>query len=455
MKMGRTRRAVAAFGALALLVTACGGDTDGADADGGSAADDGAADDAAAGGSGDQLVLWHMEEPPHRVEAWQAIIDRYNETDPTFEVVQQVQSWDQIYTGIASAVQSGLQPDILFTIPDFTTFVRPIGSVREVTDFVESLDAEHGFLDAAMAAYLDDGEYYAVPLYGMVQMLWYRADLLAEAGVEPPETWDELEAAAEALTTDDQFGIALPAGRNLATDQVIYSMMLTNNAGNFFDDEGNPDFDQSEVVETFDFYDRLMAFSPPDSANFAWGEPQAAFNSGAAAMAIEKGQYLSPFEEESGRPSSDLGCAFIPQSADGSPGSIYYSNAAMIMAEEDEKAAAAEDFLAFILADENYGDFLNADPGLFLPLTETGMNSEAWSSNEVITEYRDCVDLMLEQSEFGGLFGFLEGQYIGEIGNISGQNIIAQVIQRIVIDDEDPAAAVAWGQQQMQDAVDG
>lgn len=455
MKMGRTRRAMAAFGALALLVTACGGDTDGADADGDSAADDGAGDDAAAGGSGDQLVLWHMEEPPHRVEAWQAIIDRYNETDPTFEVVQQVQSWDQIYTGIASAVQSGLQPDILFTIPDFTTFVRPVGSVREVTDFVESLDAEHGFLDAAMAAYLDDGEYYAVPLYGMVQMLWYRADLLAEAGVEPPETWDELEAAAEALTTDDQFGIALPAGRNLATDQVIYSMMLTNNAGNFFDDEGNPDFDQSEVVETFDFYDRLMAFSPPDSANFAWGEPQAAFNSGAAAMAIEKGQYLSPFEEESGRPSSDLGCAFIPQSADGDPGSIYYSNAAMIMAEEDEKAAAAEDFLAFILADENYGDFLNADPGLFLPLTETGMNSEAWSSNEVITEYRDCVDLMLEQSEFGGLFGFLEGQYIGEIGNISGQNIIAQVIQRIVIDDEDPAAAVAWGQQQMQDAVDG
>jgi multiple sugar transport system substrate-binding protein len=395
-----------------------------------------------------------MEEPPHRVEAWQAIIDRYNETDPPFEVVQQVQAWDQIYTGIASAVQSGLQPDILFTIPDFTTFVRPIGSVREVTGLVESLDAEHSFLEAAKAPYQDDGEYYAVPLYGMVQMLWYRADLLDEAGVQPPETWDELEAAAEALTTDGQYGIALPAGKNLATDQVIYSLMLTNNAGNFFDDEGQPDFDRPEVVETFELYDRLMEFSPPDSANFAWGEPQAAFNSGAAAMAIEKGQYLSPFEEESGRPSSDLGCAFIPQPEDGQPGSIYYSNAAMVMSEDDEKAAAAEDFLAFLLEEENYGDFLNADPGLFLPLTQTGMESESWWSNEVIEEYSDCVELMLEQSEHGGLFGFVEGQYIDEIGNISGQNIIAQVIQRIVIDGEDPADAVAWGQQEMQEAVD-
>jgi multiple sugar transport system substrate-binding protein len=170
-------------------------------------------------------------------------------------------------------------------------------------------------------------------------------------------------------------------------------------------------------------------------------------------MAIEKGQYLAPFEAESGRPAQDLGCEFIPQPTGGQPGSIYYSNAAMVMSEDDAHAKAAEKFLEFLLKPENYGDFLNAEPGLFLPVTQDGMRADSWKSNEVIKKYSGCVDKMLEQSRTGALFGFVDGQYNEDIGKISGQNILAQVIQRIVIDKEDPAAAVTWGQQQMEAAV--
>jgi multiple sugar transport system substrate-binding protein len=449
MTLRRTQRRgpiAAAAVALTLGATACSGGTGGvADPGGGG------------GGGGDTLTLWHMEQPPNRVDAWQALIDRYNETDPEFAVEQQVQDWNQIYTKIAGAVQSSTQPDILFTLPDFTTYVRPLGKVRPVTEVVEEIDGEHGYSEAATAPYTDEGEVWAVPMYGMVQMLWYRKDLLAEAGIdEGPRTWEDLLAAAEAATKDGQSGIALPAGKNLATDQVVYSLMLTNGAGNFFTEDGQPDFDRPEVVETFEFYDRLMEFSPPDSANYSWGEPQAAFNSGAAAMAIEKGQYLLPFEDESGRPAEDLGCAPIPQPAEGGQsGSIYYSNAAMVLSEDDARAEAAQDFLAWLLDPENYGDFLNAEPGLFLPLTESGAEAESWTSHDIITKYRECVDMMMEQAESGALFGFTEGQYVDKIGNISGQNIIAQVIQQITVEGKDPAEAVAAGQKMMQDAVQG
>jgi multiple sugar transport system substrate-binding protein len=430
----------AAAMALALVAAGCGGGSGGP------------------GGGGDDttLTLWHMEQPPHRVEAWQKIIDDYNATDPEFPVEQQVQDWNQIYSKIAGAVQSQTQPDILFTIPDFTTYVRPLGAVQPVTDVVEELDSEHGFLEAATAPYRDDDEYWAVPLYGMVQMLWYRKDLLEKAGVtEAPQTWEELRAAAEAGTADGQSGIALPAGKNLATDQVIYSFLLTNGAGQFFTEDGEVDFDKPEVVETFEFYDQLMDYSPKDSANYSWGEPQAAFNSGAATMAVEKGQYLMPFEEESGRPAADLGCEFIPQPAEGGqPGSIFYSNAAMVMSQDEERAEGAEAFLSYLLESDTYGDFLNAEPGLFLPLTEDGKTAESWTSHEVISTYRECVDKMLEQSETGALFGFVDGQYVDKIGNVSGQNILAQVIQRITVEGEDPADAVAWGEEQMKAAVE-
>ncbi|WBB80342.1 sugar ABC transporter substrate-binding protein [Micromonospora sp. WMMD882] len=438
MRYGKFKRltAVAAVSTLALTAAACGGSGGAADND-------------------KTLVLWHMEQPPNRVAGFQQLIDAYNATDPEYEVQAQVQDWNQIYTKISGAVQSDTQPDILFTIPDFTTYVRPIGGVRPVTSLVEELDQQHDFGEAATAPYRDDDEYWAVPLFGMVQMLWYRADLLQAAGIsEPPRTHAELLAAAERLNTGDQSGIALPAGRNLATDQVLYSLMLTAGAGNIFTESGEVNFNTPETVRALTLYRDLLKFSPSDSGNYSWGEPQAAFNSGAAAMAIEKGQYLAPFEQESGRPASDLGCAPIPAAeSGGQPGSIYYSNAAMIMSNDDAKAAGAEEFLKFVLQPENYGTLLNAEPGLFLPLTADGATAESWTSNEVVQKYRSCVDAMLKQSETGALFGFTDGQYIDTVGKISGQNVLAQVVQRMYSTGESPEAAARWGQERMQAAI--
>ncbi|MDR5700195.1 ABC transporter substrate-binding protein [Agromyces aerolatus] len=427
-----------ALGAAAVLALgACSGGTGGSES-----------------GGDQELVLWHMEGTPNRVAAFESLAEKYNETDPEYPVTVQVQDWDQVYTKIAGAAQSGKQPDILFAIPDFATYVRNLGLGQPVTEVVDTLDSDYGLIDAAKAPYQDEDEYWAVPLYGMVQMLWYREDKLAEAGIEAPTTWSELVAAAQALTTDGTSGIALPAGKNLATDQVLYSLMITGGAANFFTEDGQVDIDTPETVAAFEVYKELLQYSPTDSANYAWGEPQAALNSGAAAMAIEKGQYLAPFAEESGLDPSQLGCAPIPVADDGGePGSIYYSNGAMVLSDDEAKQAGAGEFLEWLLEPENYGDFLNAEPGLFLPVTTDGAELEQWRSNEVLTTYAECVDAMLEQSETGELFGFVDGQYIDTIGEISGQNFLAQAVQQMYVNGMTAEEAAAWAQEQMQAAI--
>lgn len=408
------------------------------------------------GGGSDsrELTLWHMESTPGRVDAWQKLAEKYNGTDPEHPVNIQVQEWDEVYTKIASAAQSGTQPDILFTIPDFTTYVRNLGLGQPVTETVERLEDQYGLIDAATAPYSDEGEQWAVPLYGMVQMLWYNKEAFAQAGVAEPRTWSELLAAAKALTADGRSGIALPAGKNLASDQVLYSLMTTGGAANFFTEDGEVDLDTPQTVAAFDLYDKLLQYSPSDSASYSWPEPQAAFNNGTAAMSIEKGQYLAPWEQESGLPADHLGCAPIPvKDEGGQPGSIYYSNGAMVLSDDQAKQEGAAQFLEWLVQPEQYGDFLNAEPGLFLPVTEDGATLETWRSNPVISTYSGCVDAMLEQSKTGELFGFVDGQYIDSIGDISGQNILAQAIQRMYVNGESPQDAVAWAQQEMQATI--
>ena len=404
-----------------------------------------------------QLVVWHQEQPPHRVERWNQLAAMFNEQYPEFEVELQVQDWDEVYRRLAAAAAAGREPDVLFVIPDFALTVQQLGLGLPVTELVEALDTEHSFIEAALEPYRHQEEYWAVPLYGMVQVLWYRKDIFDEAGItEPPQTWDELVEVARELTTDERHGIAVPAGRNLASDQVIYSFMITAGAEDLFDEQCNVIFDTPETVKTLALYRDLLEVSPPDATAFAWGEPQALFNAGLSAMAIEKGQYLKPFEEESGRPADDLGMVRIPQPAvDGQDGTIYYSNAAMVLTEDPAKQEAAEAFLRFLLDADVYGDFLTAEPGLFIPVTHAGLEAEGLWADPTVSQYRDYVEEMIAYSEHGALFGFTSGIVCEEIAPISALNLLAQTIQQMITADLSPEEAAAWGQERMEAAARG
>jgi multiple sugar transport system substrate-binding protein len=399
------------------------------------------------------VTIWHMEQPPHRVERFNELAAEFSAANPEYDVTMEVRDWNTVYQNLAVAAASGNQPDGLFVIPDFALTVRELGIGQPVTELVNALDAQHTFVEAATAAYFDEGEHWAVPLYGMEQVLWYRKDKFREAGIEPPTTWSELLAAARALTGDGQYGIAVPAGRNLASDQVIYSIMLTGGAGSLFDEQCNPTFDTPETVAAFQLYGDLLEVSPPDATSFSWGEPQALFNAGTTAMAIEKGQYLTPWEEESGLPASELGMVRIPVADEGGQeGTIYYSNAAMVLADDPEAQEAVEAFLSYLLEPDVYGRFLGAEPGLFFPLTQSGLESETLWENPVVATYRDYVEEMIAYSEYGALFGFTGGYVCDEIIAVSSQNLLAQTVQQMA-GGMSAAEAVAWGQERMEEAV--
>jgi multiple sugar transport system substrate-binding protein len=123
------------------------------------------------------------------------------------------------------------------------------------------------------------------------------------------------------------------------------------------------------------------------------------------------------------------------------------------MTKDPKKKEAAKAFFKFLFEPDNYATWLLAEPGLFLPVTEDG-DSDAWRQSEVLKQYPDAVKAMLEQSEQGALFGFTGDEVSPAIGKISAENMLSQVVQRVVVRDEDPQAAVAEGQKMMDAAAE-
>ena len=138
------------------------------------------------------------------------------------------------------------------------------------------------FLEAPLGSTKFEGKTYAVPQVTDSLALLYNKKKLADAGVQPPATWDELKAAAAKLGGEKSFFLnndayyALPFIYGEGGDLVDASAkkIVVNSAANV------------KALETAKgLLDAKAAFTSLDAGN-SYTTMQAAFSSGDAAMVI-------------------------------------------------------------------------------------------------------------------------------------------------------------------------
>lgn len=144
-----------------------------------------------------------------------------------------------------------------------------------------------------------EGKHWAYPLAGYANVLNYRKDVLAEAGIEPPKTQEELLAAAQALTRpeDEFYGIALLGAKGPAVAQ-DYMAWVQQHGGSILDENGEPAINTPENVEILEFFGSLFEYAPPGATDYWWDQRETAFRSGNVAMmegwSIARAGYENP-----------------------------------------------------------------------------------------------------------------------------------------------------------------
>lgn len=138
------------------------------------------------------------------------------------------------------------------------------------------------------------GHIYNIP-YGLdAYVLFYRKDLLAEAGIPVPQTWDELISAAQKLTKDvdgdgniDQWGMATNGISGQVFNTYSFFNYLLTNGGSVVDADGKPMFNSPEGVEALqlmvDMRNKYKVM-PPDVITYDNNEIHEGFLSGKFAM---------------------------------------------------------------------------------------------------------------------------------------------------------------------------
>jgi ABC-type glycerol-3-phosphate transport system substrate-binding protein len=170
---------------LALVAAGCGGgDDDGGDAAG----------DENVSGSVSIMAVWTGPEQ----EAFQAVLAGFEEKFPNV-TTNYTSAGDQLPTQLSTAVEGGNPPDVA-VLPQpglIRDFVRR--NALKSLDFARD-DVEQNLGESAVQlGSVDDTLYGFLFKAANKSTVWYNVQAFEDAGVEPPETWDELLEAAETL----------------------------------------------------------------------------------------------------------------------------------------------------------------------------------------------------------------------------------------------------------------
>ena len=210
------------------------------------------------------------------------------------------------------------------------------------------------------------GRPYGVPSQTTPEVLFYRKDWFAEAGIEPPCTTDEVLFAAEKLHDPrrGRYGVAWNAARGTALGHEFMMacaacgqpiLNLKAIAGGFDADVANrddliPTINTSAALEAAEYLKALLAFSPPDILSMSWYERVRPYAAGKVAMAYGYTLLAPYFELDTSSPAHGQ-TGYLPHPAGHSGAQIApvggYVLGIPANLPIDRRTAAAEALIAF------------------------------------------------------------------------------------------------------------
>jgi multiple sugar transport system substrate-binding protein len=261
-----------------------------------------------------ELELWHFWASPVRRNAILRVIALCQSKLPNITIVDTVKPFGDLWTANVAAVAAGSgMPDVI--VSDRPTLPRD-GNDGVYMDLAEWAERDgvtrDQFYDWAWDQGTLDAAVYGIPHETDVSVLFYNKQLFEAAGLDPnspPETWEDVEAAADALDIQNDDGSFERIGFFPLWNRGMDIWQYTND-GEMLAPDGTPQINNENMVETTEWvktwvdryggWDALQEFN----AQYNTAPPNDNFMSNRVAMRADIFGYNSQLEFY--RPRADI-----------------------------------------------------------------------------------------------------------------------------------------------------
>ena len=441
LKMMRKRLGFAALASvLALGVAACGGDSDSQqEADGVLAGD---------------VVFWSSYTQGPRAEWLQKMADRFMDENPEVNITIENFSWGEFYTKWTTGLAAGQVPDLSSALPYHVVEMIDVDAIVPVDDVIDNIGRDR-FYEKSLLEGQKDGSHYSIPLYSHAQVMWYRKDVLADAGLKVPETWEELRATAEAVTTPGMYGLSFPMGSNDIMAARFLNYYVKSAGETLLTKDGKANLTSKAALDGIEYWvDMYKATSPEGSLNFTVLDQATLFYQGQTAFDFNTGFHIGGVVSTTPDLVDDVEAAPLPRLNKDDP--IYGAESGyqpLVVWKDSSVQEESKAFLETLYNDEDYIDFLQAVPVGMMPVLSDIAENPAFLENEIIQQHMASYEVINEAIPLSTAIGMDDGPTLSA-GILVNQGVIERMFQDIVLKGTDIQEAAHTAEDQINKMID-
>ena len=220
----------------------------------------------------------------------QPLVDKFNQqhSDIKFKIIEAPSDSNQVEDLYTASFLLGNSPyDVVYMDIVWTPKFAAAGWLRDLSDRLSPEDAAE-YLDGDIAGGMYQDKLYRLPFRSDAGMLYYRQDLLTQAGYEPPETFEQLIDISQDL---QQQGLVdwgyVWQGKQYEGLAAMFVEILQGNGAFWVDpDTLEVGLDRPEAIAAVEFLQKAIAtqVSPPGVTTYAEEETRRLFQNGKAAF---------------------------------------------------------------------------------------------------------------------------------------------------------------------------
>ena len=279
----KKRRILGIAAAASMLLTACGGATDGS----GDGATTGGGDTTTAQGEDVTLRWWHNSNTGDGKDYYDKVAADFEAANPGVTIEVSAMQHEDMLTKLEAAWQSGDVPEVYMARGGGELVDKvEVGLVKDLTDLVpETIETVGG----SAAGWQVDGRTYALPFSIGVVGFWYNTELFEQAGIEgTPETMADLYDAVDKLKAAGIEPISVGAGSKWPAAHYWYYFALRQCSAEVIDTATTTlDFSDPCFIRAGESLQELVA-AEPFNAGFLTTEAQSGPTSASGLLATGK-----------------------------------------------------------------------------------------------------------------------------------------------------------------------
>ena len=197
--------------------------------------------------------------------------------------------WADIEKKLTVMVNTKDYPDMM-QVQDVTNPVA-MDALEPLDGYFNDKVKKDDFIQAAMDYMTIDGKLYAVPALAVIYAHAFNTEMLQAAGykTEDLKSWDDIKAAAKAMTKDGKYGYAMAnGGQGRFTFRDFMMVSLTNGIS----PDDTSDASKAKYMEVLNFFNDMSGYMPKSQVTWLYPELYKAWEANTVGI-IHTGAYYS------------------------------------------------------------------------------------------------------------------------------------------------------------------